>query len=325
MKKFITLFLTIIFTIALCSCKTLKLYKLSDTYFIMDTPCTITAGGTDEAKLKEAIQKAFNKVCKIESYTDYYLASSDVANINSAKANEPTTVSDDVINILQVALEICDKSEGAFDITVAPLKDIWGFKEEVHTIPTDSEISAALSCVGYRNIHIDTENKTVTKNSDLTKIDLGGCAKGYAADKALEILKEHGVTYALIDFGGNILTYGHNPTNQNGEWVIGIQKPFSQSGEYSNTLSVSNKAVVTSGTYQRYFEYDGKLYHHILDTSTGYPADNGIQSATIISDSALYADCLSTASVVLGKEKATKLAREYNSDIYVIDEKIKFI
>ena len=319
MKKLITILLTIIFSIVLCSCNTLKLYKLSDTYFIMDTPCTITAGSKDEATLKEAIQKAFNRVCEIESYTDYYLESSDVAMINSGKANDPTSVSDDTINILQAALEICEKSEGAFDITVAPLKDIWGFKEEIHNIPTDSEISAALSLVDYKNIHIDTENKTVTKTNDLTKIDLGGCAKGYAADEALKILKDYNVEYALIDFGGNILTYGHNPTNQNGEWVIGIQKPFSQNGEYSNTLSVANKAVVTSGIYQRYFEQDVKLYHHILDTSTGYPADNNIQSATIISDSAMYADCLSTASVVLGTKKATKLAREYNSDIYIID------
>ncbi len=320
MKKLITIFLIIISIISLTSCNTLKLYKLSDTYFIMDTPCTITAGGTDEAQLKDATQKAFNRVCEIESRTDYHLPSSDVSMINSAKAGELISVSDDTVNILQTALDVCEKSGGAFDITIAPVKDIWGFKNETHTIPTGEDVSTALSCVDYKNIHIDAENKTVTKTNDLTKIDLGGCAKGYAADKALEILKEQSVTYALIDFGGNILTYGHNPVNQDGKWVIGIQKPFSQNGEYSTTLSVANKAVVTSGTYQRYFEQDGKLYHHILDPNTGYPTDNGIKSATIISDDALIADCLSTASVVLDREKATKLAREYNSDIYIIDE-----
>ena len=321
MKKLVAFILAFIFAMTLCSCNTLKLYKLSDTYFIMDTPCTITAGSRDDASLKEAIQKAFNKVCEIESYTDYYLPSSDVSKVNFAKADEAITVSDDTINILQIALDVCEKSNGSFDITIAPLKDIWGFKEEVHTIPTDNDVSTTLSLVDYKNIHIDTENKTVTKKNDLTKIDLGGCAKGYAADKALEILKEHNIEYALIDFGGNILTYGHNPANHNGKWLIGIQKPFSQNGEYSNTISVENKAVVTSGTYQRYFEEKGNIYHHILDPDTGYPTDNGIKSATIISDNALIADCLSTASVVLGEEQAKKLAKEYDSDIYIIDEK----
>ncbi len=321
MKKLVIFILTFVLAMPLCSCNTLKLYKLSDTYFIMDTPCTITAGGKDKLQLEKAIKDAFDKVYEVESYTDYHLPSSDISKVNSAKADDAVTVSDDTINILQIALDICEKSNGAFDITIAPLKDIWGFKEEVHTIPTDNDISTALSLVDYKNIHIDAENKTVTKKNYLTKIDLGGCAKGYAADKALEILKEHNIEYALIDFGGNILTYGNNPTNHNGEWLIGIQKPFSQNGEYSNTISVSNKAVVTSGTYQRYFEENGNIYHHIIDPNTGYPTNNGIKSATIISDNALIADCLSTAAVVLGEEQAKKLAEEYNSDIYIIDEK----
>lgn len=321
MKKLSIFILTIIFSLTFTSCKTLKLYKLSDTYFIMDTTCTITAGGADKTNLEEAIRKAFDKVYEIESYTDYYSNKSDVSRVNLAKANQGTVVSDDTINILQTALDVCEKSRGAFDITIAPLKDIWGFKNEVHTLPSSENISSSLSLVDYKNIHIDAENKLVIKETDNTKIDLGGCAKGYAADKALEILKEHNVSYALIDFGGNILTYGKNPSNSNGKWTIGIQKPFSKNGEFSNTLSVENKAVVTSGTYQRYFEYDGKIYHHILDSSTGHPADKGIQSATIISDNALLADCLSTAAVVLGKDEAEKLIKEYNSDFYIIDDK----
>ncbi len=321
MKKFTIFISMLIIATIFSSCTTLKLHKLSDTYMIMDTTCSITAGGTNKNNLQDALSSAFNKVYEIESYTDYYSPTSDVSKINNSSAGESIPVSYDIINILQTALDICQKSDGAFDITIAPLKDIWDFKSEGHQPPSDEAIRDALLNVDYKDILIDTDNKTVTKTSDKVKIDLGGCAKGYAADKALDVLKEYGVSYALIDFGGNILTYGQNPVNHNGEWVIGIQNPFSQNGEYSTTISVSNKAVVTSGTYQRYFEYDGKLYHHILDPDTGYPTNNGIKSATIISDNALIADCLSTAAVVLGEEKAKKIASEYNSDIYIIDEK----
>ncbi len=303
----------LLFVLLLCSCAPHTAAEQTDTRLLMDTICTIRINGDAP---KGSIDKAFDRIAEIQDITNYYSDTSDVAFINQAPKGEAIPLSDDMLNILATALDVCEKSNGAFDITVAPLKDLWDFSSGDHAPPLDTDIKNTLSSVGYKNLILDTRNKTLTKTADL-KIDLGGAAKGYAADCAAAVLKNNNVKYAVIDLGGNIYAFGKNPERADGKWVIGIQKPFESSDEYSQTFLLTEGAVVTAGSYQRYFKWQGKLYHHILDTKTGYPADSGILGASIKSGSALLADCLSTACMVLGEEAGIQLAAQSNSELIV--------
>lgn len=307
MKKLALIFMVILL---LCGCSANK-NEYSETQLMLDTVCTIRAGGENA---DAAVSAAFDRISEIEALTDYYSEASEVSTINRTGIGENIVLSEDIIKILSAALEVSRKSDGAFDITIAPVKDLWRFSDGAHEPPTQEEISAALQYVGYHNLNLDTENGTLTKTADC-KIDLGGAAKGYAADCAAEVLKQHNCEYAVIDLGGNVYVFGNNPTRTSDEWLIGIQKPFAENGAYSQAVALAEGAVVTAGSYQRYFEWSGKLYHHILDPKCGYPSDSGISGASIKADNALYADCLSTACMVLGKEKGAELAEQFNAEL----------
>lgn len=307
MKKLSLIFIVVLL---LGGCSASK-NEHSETQLMLDTVCTIRAGGENA---ESAVCAAFAKIAEIEALTDYYSETSEVSAINHAEVGESIPLSEDVAKILTAAMEVSRKSDGAFDITIAPVKDLWKFSDSSHEPPSQDEISAAMQQVGYRNLLVDTTGKTLTKTADC-KIDLGGAAKGYAADCAAEVLKQHNCEYAVIDLGGNVYVFGSNPSRRSDEWLIGIQKPFSENGSYSQTVALSEGAVVTAGSYQRYFEWNGKLYHHILDPKCGYPSDSGISGASIKADNALYADCLSTACMVLGEEKGKILADQFNAEL----------
>ncbi|MBE7012117.1 MAG: FAD:protein FMN transferase [Ruminococcaceae bacterium] len=280
--------------------------------FIMDTTCSITLYGKECEAAGNAI---FDEIRRIDSLMNMHDEKSEISRINRAKANEKIKVSNDTYYVLKTALEICRESDGAFDITIAPVTSLWDFKSGKAEIPSEESIKNALLCVGYYNIVLDGNN-TVYKLKDESCIDLGAAAKGYAGDKALEVAKKYSLTGGIIDLGGNILCFGENPTGDNGKWKVGIQTPFKQTGTYEKIIEIDNKTVVTSGTYQRYFEKSGKIYHHIIDPETGYPSRQKYNSVTIVADSSLKADCLATAIFVMG-EKGKNLAKKYNGDVYI--------
>ena len=288
----------------------------SRTEFLLNTECTVTAYGKDA---KEAVSAAFDEIARIHSLTDFYDESSEVSKINYAKAGEVIAVDKAITDILSVALEICEASNGAFDITIAPLSLLWDFGGSNQTPPDDALITQAKDTVSYKNVLIDTQTLTVTKTKSETKIDLGGAAKGYAADCATDILKKYDITGAIVDLGGNVSCFGKNPKSRNREWRIGVQVPFSPTGEYGEIITLAEGSVVTSGTYQRNFEYNGTLYHHILNPFTGYPANQPYDSVTITADSSLLADCLSTACFVLGEKEGRTLAEKFNAQISIIN------
>lgn len=315
LKKFAIL--SLIISISLCyGCVRPHTHELSDTHFIMDTVCTIRIGGSDKSELTSALNSAFDRIYEISNLTDYYSEKSQVNAINTADSYQPVSVSEDVFFIISKSLEIGELSNGAFDITVAPLKDLWAFNKGDHAPPDTSDIKSKLAEKGMEKLVLDEMAKTVTKTESNVKIDLGGCAKGYAADSALDVIKQYNISYCLIDLGGNILTYGDNPASKDNTWNIGIQEPFTDNGVFSQTLSVQNAAVVTSGTYQRYFTWDSKQYHHILDPESGFPTDNGINSVTVVSQSAFVADCLSTSCLVLGYDKGKELSERLGVEVY---------
>lgn len=288
--------------------------EFSQTEFLLNTQCNITAYGKDA---KSAVNAAFSEVERIHSLTDFYSPSSDVSRINSAAADEAVIVDAALIDILTVALDVCEKSNGAFDITIAPFSSLWDFGGDAKTPPDEADILAAKAAVNFKNIVLDTKNLTVTKLNSETRLDLGGAAKGYAADRALAVLKTYNISGAIIDLGGNVSCFGKNPNISSKKWRIGVQIPFSSTGEYGEVITISSGSVVTSGTYQRNFRYEGKLYHHILNPANGYPSEQPYSSVTITASSALVADCLSTACFVLGEKDGLSLANQYGVQLLI--------
>ena len=270
--------------------------------FLMDTYVSMRAAGPDS---EEAVAAAFDEMRRIESLMSRYSPESDVSRVNSAAGGNPVKVSDETFYVIEKAIWCANQTRGAFDITIGPLMDVWDFRAEAPSVPDTAGLEEALSLVGWELVELDTANKTVRLPIQGMSIDLGGVAKGYAAREGARILKEHGVSHALIDAGGNIVTVG---TRVDGSpWRIGIRDPRGNSMEdtIGPALSVTDSAVATSGDYERLFMEGGNRYHHILHPETGMPVDT-VMSATVIAKDSLYADMLSTAVFVLGPDEGMK-------------------
>ena len=267
-------------------------------FFAMDTPMNIRIyGGSDN--LLSSSEKIITDLEKKISVTD---SESEVYNLNN---NKSLSVSDETLYLINTALKYCDFTSGSMDITVYPLVEKWGFTTKNYIIPKPEEISSLLDSVDYKNIIISGNSIKLENNAE---IDLGCIAKGYAADIVSDYLKKEGITSAILDLGGNIQTVGTKPGGE--KWKIGIK---SKEGDgIIGSVSVADSAVVTSGNYERYFEKNGKRYCHIINPDTGYPAESGLSSVTVISESGTYCDCLSTAFFVMGKDKAVEYYKKYN-------------
>ena len=194
-------------------------------------------------------------------------------------------------------------------MTSPSVSSLWDFKSEDPAPPDTAAIAAALTHVDYKKVVV--EGNTVTLQDPAAALDLGAVAKGYIADRLKDYLEGEGVRHALINLGGNVLAVGDKPDGS--PFHIGIQKPFDESGIPLTSVRIDDKSIVTSGTYQRYFEKDGTLYHHILDPASGYPCNNGLASVSIITDSSLTADALSTTCFLLGPEKGLSLVNQLDN------------
>jgi thiamine biosynthesis lipoprotein len=230
---------------------------------------------------------------------------SDLERINRNAGREPVKVPEDLITVLEKALYYAELSGGAFDPTVGPLVKLWGIGTETARVPGADELQAALGLVNWRDVQIDREKGTVFLQRPGMALDLGAIAKGYAADEAAALIKKSGPRRGIIDLGGNILAFGERQGNK--PWRIGVQDPGRERGGYLGILLVQDKSVVTSGVYERFFEAEGRRYHHILSTQNGRPVDNGLLSVTIIADFSIDADGLSTTVFALGYEKGRAL------------------
>lgn len=285
----------------------------------MDTVMTITAYGNNS---EGAVKAAENEINRLDALLSVRNENSEICKLNSNKSMD---VSEDTLALVNRADEINALTEGAFDITTEPLSRLWGFYSGLQNrVPAQNEIDSALKNVGAEHIKIDGSCISLDEN---TSIDLGGIAKGYASASAAQILEENGVSSALISLGGNVRVVGSKPDGA--DWSIAVTDPDDNSKQIG-VLSLSNKAVVTSGGYQRYFEENGKIYHHIIDTETGYPAKSGLKSVTVVSEDDTLADALSTALFVMGLEKSSSLYSENsllfgavfvtdNNEIYITD------
>lgn len=268
--------------------------------FAMNTYMTFTAYGEDaQAALQEA-EECIQQVEGLWSVTD---EDSEIYQANHS-GGQPVTVSEETAQIISFALEMAQRTGGALDPTIYPVLTAWGFTTDSKQVPSQQQIAQLLEQVGYDRIQINGSELTVPDGMEL---DLGAVGKGYTADLVTEILRRHGVTSALISLGGNIQSIGSRPDGS--DWRLGIRAPW-ESGNLG-VLTVSDAAVVTSGGYENYFDDEqGNIYWHILDPSTGYPADSGLQSVTIVGREGRMCDALSTALFVMGAQSAEQYWRE---------------
>ncbi len=266
----------------------------SATFFAMDTAMDFTVYG-DAALLGEA-ETLIGSLEEQVSVTDEH---SDIYAIDHTGSG---SLSGNAAELMAQALELCRRTGGALDISVYPIVRAWGFTTGSYQVPDEETIQSLLPLVDYTQIQYDAATGVVTLPEGM-EIDLGSVAKGYAGQLAAQMLREHGVQSALLNLGGNVQTVGAKPDGS--PWQIGIKDP--QGEDAMMVLSVEDQAVVTSGGYERYFEQDGQTYWHIMDPSTGHPADSGLISVTIVGDEGVVCDGLSTALFVMGLEKAADL------------------
>lgn len=282
----------------------MKTKETKQTEFFLNTVSYITIYNMEEKSATEIINNCFSYCRQYELMLSKTIESSEISKLNNAKGNW-VTVSQDTIDLISLANKYSALSDGKFDCTIAPVTALWDFNSEEHIVPNPSDIAEAITHVDYNAIEIDGNKIRLTDEN--AAIDLGGIAKGYIGDKAKEYLLEKGVEKAIISLGGNILTISPDDDTP---FTIGLQRPFDEQGTSYGILEIQNMSVVTSGTYERSFEKDGILYHHILDTKTGMPVNNGLYSVTIIAKESAVADALSTTCFVLGVDEGMKLIEE---------------
>lgn len=269
-------------------------------FFAMDTVMRVTAYGNESEKAVRAVENRIGELEKMWSATD---AESEIFAINHS-GGEPVAVHKETAELVLFAREIAEKTGGALEPTIYPVLTAWGFTVGENRVPSDEEIAELLENVGYERISVAGNEVRTGENMML---DLGAVAKGEAADEAARILKENGISSALINLGGNVRLIGGKPDGS--DWRLGLKDPLGSG--YAGVLNVSDCTVVTSGSYERYFTADdGTVYGHIIDPSSGYPADNGLLSVTIIAKEGRLCDALSTALFVMGEEKARAYWRE---------------
>lgn len=330
--RFIKAFSVLILIIMLVGCsnenevntsKTTSTTTVNDTipaskeFFAMDTYMEVDAYGNNGEK---AVAKAEKEVNKLDSILSTGKSTSEISKLNK---NKKQVVSADTMSLIKESVKISKETNSAFNPTIYPLMELWGFTTKNYYVPKDNEIKPLLNHMDIDNIKIDESKNEVSFKDNKMKIDLGAIAKGYTSSKIIDIFKENNIKSGMVTLGGNVQVLGKKPDGS--LWKVGIQNPIGED-EYLGVLRASDKAVITSGGYERNFTKNGKTYHHILDPSNGYPANNGLTSVTIISSDGTLADALSTSLFVMGKDKAIDFYKKsnYNFDfiLYTSDNKL---
>lgn len=303
MKKIFCLLLTAWLALALTACGKTEEPERQE-LFAMDTYMSLAAFGDDA---REALADAAREINRLERELSRTIETSDIYRLN---AEGSAAVSEETAALLKSAMEYSEKTEGLFDVTIAPLVSLWGITSEEPYVPSQSEIDALLPAVGGEHIRMDGSSVTIDEGCG---VDLGGIAKGYASDRVAQVLSQHEVTGAAVSLGGNVYICGSKPDG--GLWSVAVQDPHN-TNDYALTLELTDTFAVTSGGYQRFFTAeDGTVYQHILDPRTGRPAQTDLLSVTVIADSGTMADAYSTALYVMGEKAACDFWRA-NADAF---------
>lgn len=285
--------------------------EASKDLFAMDTYMTLTAYGEHA---QEAVDKAAERVEALDALLSTGNENSEIYQLNQ---NGEATLSEEGGYLVERALELYKKTEGAFDIAIYPVMQAWGFPTQDYHVPDDDTLKEKLALADASKVNYDKDTRKIFFDQDGMEIDLGGIAKGYTSSQIMQIYQDCGVTSGLVNLGGNVQALGGK--NDGSKWRVAIQSP-DDTEEYLGILEIEDQAVITSGGYERYFEEDGVTYHHIIDPATGYPADSGLISVTIVSDDGTLADGLSTSLFIMGEEKAAQFWRENSDEFEAIME-----
>lgn len=285
--------------------------EASKDLFAMDTYMTLTAYGEHA---QEAVDKAAERVEALDALLSTGNENSEIYQLNQ---NGEATLSEEGGYLVERALELYKKTEGAFDIAIYPVMQAWGFPTQDYHVPDDDTLKEKLALADASKVNYDKDTRKIFFDQDGMEIDLGGIAKGYTSSQIMQIYQDCGVTSGLVNLGGNVQALGCKTDGS--KWRVAIQSP-DDTEEYLGILEIEDQAVITSGGYERYFEEDGVTYHHIIDPAIGYPADSGLISVTIVSDDGTLADGLSTSLFIMGEEKAAQFWRENSDEFEAIME-----
>lgn len=304
MKRQLAALLLTIFALSLTACGETAAESETRTVYAMDTVMNLTVYGENAAAALESAEKELHTLD--EAVLSRTAEGSELYALNTSNGETVEYGADDILPaLIETALTISDATEGAFDPTLAPVLDAWGFTKDERRVPSADELKELLSHTGCGKVALEktADGWTVTL-LDGAQLDLGGIAKGYAAGRVRTILREAGVTSAIISLGGNVAAVGKKPDGS--AWTVGLQDP-DRPEAYFGTVSIEDACVVTSGAYQRYFEENGVCYHHILDPHTGCPAESGVKSVSVVAQDDTLADALSTALFVMGLDAGAEL------------------
>ncbi len=305
MSRFSGIIPAILLAVSLTACGAAQSEPETLQIIAMDTAMTFTAYGEGAA---EALQEAGEEVRRLDKLLSRTDEDSVVSQLNR-QPGERVTVGAEVRDLLSAAVEYAALTNGTFDMTVAPVVAAWGFTTDSYQVPGETQLRELLACVGSEHITLEEDAAMLEPG---TQVDLGGIAKGYASDRIAEVFRANGVEQGWVALGGNVLARGSRSDGT--PWRIGIQDPFRpHETAYAGIVELQDAFAVTSGSYQRYFEENGTVYHHIIDPSTGYPADSGLVSVTVVADgepgNGTMCDALSTALFVMGEDAAVEFWR----------------
>ncbi|MDA1276633.1 MAG: FAD:protein FMN transferase [Verrucomicrobia bacterium] len=262
---------------------------------LLGTFVTVSAYGPERENLNNAVSLAFKEIQRMDTLMSIHRPESEVSLLNSKAFQEPVSVSPELFSVISKAQEIAKTTDGAFDPTIRPLAELWGFIWKEYRLPTREELAEVLPRVNANLVKLDSKSRTVRFLKPNISVDLGGIAKGYCVDRAIETLRASGITNALVKAGGDVRVMGHPPGRSS--WEIQIEDPNKQGNRV--VLELTDAALSTSGNYENFFRIDGRTYSHILDPRSGYPVE-GIAACSVIAKTCMESDAWATACFVLG-------------------------
>lgn len=319
-KKVVSAFLFVVATAAVCfySWNSRELYRpASSVNFVMNTLVEQRLYGRHS---EEAVAEVSARMSEFERLLSTYVAGSEIDQINQSAGKAPVKISPLTMDLLKLSKEYCQQSQGVFDITIAPVVLEWGVTSENPHVPDEETLASLLEKVDCNDLILDEKASTAMLRREGQAIDLGGIAKGYSCDIFREVAQKYNITSGYASIGGNIVVLGKGPNKK--ELLFGLRDPRGDESQYIGSISLEGKVMATSGDYERFFEQDGVRYHHILDPQTGYPADNGLISVSVISENGALADFLSTALFVAGKEKSLQQMEREDFQLILVDEEM---
>jgi FAD:protein FMN transferase len=281
-----------------------QLLRLEESLDAMGSTYTIALYGYDEDQMEAAVEAAFNEVRRLDRMMSNYRPDSELTEVNRNAAERPIKVTPEFFDLLAKCKEYSRESDGAFDITVGPLMRVWGFYKGTGRLPAKDQVAPALKKVGYKNVILDRESRTVRFAQPGVELDPGGIGKGYAVDRMVDVLKESGIASALVSAGGSSIYALGTPKDGPQGWEIKIRDPKNARKTVAEVY-LKNQSLSTSGSYEKFFEAEGKIYSHIMDPRTGYPAQ-GMLAVSVITPTTLDSEAWTKPYFILGRQWAAE-------------------